>query len=162
MRVSIVAAVAENGAIGKNNALPWHLPADLKHFRRLTLGHPIIMGRRNYESIGRALPDRTNIVITRHMDFHAPGCIVVPALDAAFAAADAADEVFVVGGADIYAQTMARVDRLHLTLVHANVPGDVFFPAIDWAVWRETARESHQPDARHAYAYSFVTFERRI
>lgn len=160
MRVSVIAAVAENGTIGRNNALPWRLPADLKHFRRLTVGHPVIMGRRNYESIGRALPERTNIVLTRRTDFHAPGCIVARTLDGAFAACDATDDVFVIGGAEVYAQTMDRADRLCLTRVHAILPGDTFFPPVDWSVWRETVHERYPPDERHAYAYSFMTFER--
>ncbi|HLF23981.1 MAG TPA: dihydrofolate reductase [Burkholderiales bacterium] len=160
MRVSLIAAIAENRVVGNANALPWRLPADLKHFRGLTTGHPVIMGRRNYESIGRALPQRTNIVVTRHANYHAPDCVVVDSLDAAFAACRGASEVFVIGGAEIYAQTIDRADRLHLTLVHAAVPGDTLFPQIDWPHWREVARVRHAPDERHCYAYSFVTFER--
>ena len=160
MRVSLIAAVAENRVIGNRNALPWRLPADLKHFRELTTGSPVIMGRRNYESIGRALPQRTNIVVTRRPDFHAQDCLVVDSLDSAFAVCSDALDIFVIGGAEIYAQTIGRADRLFLTLVHAAVPGDTFFPEIDWSSWREVARVRHAPDERHAYAYSFVTFER--
>lgn len=162
MRVSLIAAVAENGVIGRGNALPWRLPTDLKHFRRLTVGHPVIMGRRNYESIGRPLPDRTNIVVSRRSDFQAPGCIVVPSLERAFAACRPAAEAFIAGGAEIYRQTMDRADRLYLTLVHAAVAGDTFFPPIDWSAWREIARTRHAADERHAYAYSFVELERAI
>jgi dihydrofolate reductase len=160
MRVSLIAAMAENRVIGSRNALPWRLPADLKHFRELTTGHPVIMGRRNYESIGRALARRTNILVTRRRDFDAPGCIVVNSLEDAFAVCHEAADVFVIGGAEIYAQTMDRATRLCLTLVHATVAGDTFFPPLDWSAWRETARERHEPDDSHAYPYSFVTFER--
>jgi dihydrofolate reductase len=159
-RLSIVAALAENRVIGVNNTLPWRLPADLKHFRRLTTGHPIIMGRRNYESIGRPLPERENIVVTRRPDFSAPGCRIVNSIDAAIAAAGTAAEIFIIGGAELYAQTLARADRLYLTYVHAVVQGDTYFPAFDHSGWRETSRERHEPDDRHAYGYSFVTLER--
>jgi dihydrofolate reductase len=160
MRVSLIAAVAENGVIGRNNDLPWRLPADLRRFRRLTLGHPVLLGRRNYESIGRPLPGRTNIVLTRRAGYAAPGCTVVHSLDEALAAAAGADEVFVAGGAEIYAQALERAQRFYLTRVHAEVPGDTRFPEVDWSRWRETARERHEPDAEHAYAYSFITLER--
>lgn len=160
MRVSVIAAIAENRVIGNRNALPWRLPADLRHFRELTTGHAVIMGRRNYESIGRPLARRTNIVVTRRRDFDAPGCIVVNSLEDAFAACNGAEEVFVIGGAEIYAQAMHRTTRLCLTLVHAAVAGDTFFPPLDWSAWRETTRERHEPDADHAHPYSFVTFER--
>jgi len=160
VRLSIIAAVAENGVIGRNNALPWRLPADLRHFRRLTTGHPIVMGRRNYESIGRPLPQRTNIVVTRRVGYRAPGCVVVHSLEDALVAADGAAEIFITGGADVYAQTIERAERFYLTRVHANVAGDIYFPACDWSAWRETARDRHEADADHAHAYSFITLER--
>jgi dihydrofolate reductase len=159
-RLSIIAALAENRTIGLNNALPWQLPADLKHFRRITLGHPVIMGRRNYESIGRPLPERDNIVMTRRTDYHAPGCKVVASLESALAAATGTDEIFVIGGAELYAQTIASVQRMYLTYVHARVTGDTFFPAFDALEWRELSRVRYEVDDRHAYAYSFVTLER--
>ncbi|MBI3899370.1 MAG: type 3 dihydrofolate reductase [Gammaproteobacteria bacterium] len=155
-----MAAIAENRVIGVRNTLPWHLPADLKYFRRLTVGHPIILGRRNYESIGRPLPERTNIVITRRTDYSAPGCRVVHTLEAALAAANGTSEIFIVGGAEVYAQTLAQADRLYLTFVHAVVPGDTFFPEFDLREWRELAREYHAADEKHAHAFSFVTLER--
>lgn len=160
MRVSLIAAVAENGVIGRDNTLPWRLPADLRHFRRLTLGHPVLLGRRNYESIGRPLPGRTNIVLTRRRGYTAPGCTVVHSLADALAAAAGTDELFVAGGAEIYAQALERAQRFYLTRVHAEVPGDTRFPEVDWSRWRETARERHEPDAEHAYSYSFITLER--
>jgi len=159
--ISLIAAVAENRVIGNGNALPWRLPADLKHFRELTTGHPVIMGRRNYESIGRALPQRTNVVVTRQPDYRARDCIVVDSLEAAFEVCGDASEIFIIGGAEIYAQTVDRAGRLYLTLVHAAVPGDTFFPEVDWSPWREIARVCHAPDERHCYAFSFVTFERK-
>lgn len=152
--------MAENRVIGRDNALPWRLPADLKRFRRLTTGHPIIMGRRSYESIGRPLPDRTNIVVTRRADYQAPGCTVVHTIEDAFRAAGDTDEVFVIGGAELYAQTLDRADRLYLTCVHAPIAGDTVFPAFDPASWRETAREQHETDDQHVWAYSFVTLDR--
>lgn len=159
--ISLIAAVAENRVIGNGNTLPWRLPADLKHFRQLTTGHPVIMGRRNYESIGRALPQRTNVVVTRQEDYRARDCIVVDSLEAAFGICGNASEIFIIGGAEIYAQTVDRADRLYLTLVHAEVPGDTFFPELDWSPWREIARVWHAPDERHSYAFSFATFERK-
>jgi len=159
MRVSLIAAVAENGVIGNANALPWRLPADLKRFRRLTLGHPIIMGRRSFESIGRPLPQRQNIVVTRGT-LNAAGCVVAHTLADAFASVADGVEVFVIGGGDIYTQTIGRADRIYLTEVHARIDGDTYFPNFDRRHWRETERERHEPDAEHGYAYSFVTLER--
>jgi dihydrofolate reductase len=162
MRVSLIAAMAENRVIGVDNRLPWHLPEDLKHFRRLTTGHTVIMGRKNYESIGKPLPQRRNIVVSRRPDFQATGCTVVHSIEEAMTVAGDEPEVFVIGGAEIYRQTMARADRLFLTLVHANVDGDTFFPELENGHWQETARERHEPDDRHRFAYSFITYERRI
>jgi len=158
--ISLIAAVAENRVIGDGNALPWRLPADLKHFRELTTGHPVIMGRRNFESMGRALPQRKNIVVTRQATYDAPGCMVVGSLDEAFSACREAPQIFIIGGSEIYTQTVDRADRLDLTWVHASVPGDTYFPEIDWTPWREASRIHHPPDERHRYAFSFVTYER--
>jgi dihydrofolate reductase len=159
-RISIIAALAENRVIGVNNALPWRLPNDLRHFRRLTTGHAVIMGRKNHESIGRPLPERVNIVVTRNRDYRADGCLVAHSLDEALARAANDPEIFVIGGAEIYRQALARAGRLYLTLVHAAVPGDTFFPEINRNDWKETARERHEADDKHAYAYSFVVLER--
>jgi len=158
--LSLIVAMAENRVIGRDNALPWRLPNDLKHFRRITTGHPIIMGRKNYESIGRALPDRSNIVVTRSPGYVAPGCVVTHSVEAALAAAGDDPEVFVIGGAELYAQTLAHARRMYLTLVHANVTGATLFPELDWSAWRESTRVRHEADAAHAYAYSFLTLER--
>ncbi|WP_018467535.1 dihydrofolate reductase [Calidithermus timidus] len=165
--LSLVVAMAENRVIGRGNALPWRLPGDLKRFRRLTMGHPVIMGRKTYESIGKPLPGRTNIVVTRTPGYSAPGCTVVGSLEAALKAADGAPhqppehrETFVIGGAELYAQALPLARRIHLTLVHAELEGDAFFPEFDLGEWRELSRECHEADGQHPYAYSFVTLER--
>jgi len=158
--ISIIAALAENRVIGLNNTLPWRLPNDLKHFRRLTTGHAIILGRKNYESIGKPLPERTNIVITRNRDFRADGCLIAHSLDEALVLADNDPEIFIIGGAEIYRAALARTNRLYLTRVHAAIPGDTYFPEFDETEWREISRERHERDERHAYAYSFVVLER--
>jgi dihydrofolate reductase len=161
MRISIVVAVAANGAIGKDNALLWRLPDDLKHFKAITMGKPIVMGRKTYDSIGRPLPGRTNIVISRQADLEIPGCIVVASLDDAMKAAGDVPEVAVVGGADIYRQALPLTNTVYLTEVHATLAGDVFFPKLTDSQWREAHREEHAADERHAYPFSFVTLERQ-
>lgn len=160
MRVSIVVAAAENGAIGAGNQLLWRLPDDLKRFKALTMGKPIIMGRKTYESIGKPLPGRTNIVISRRSELTLPGCTVVNSLPAAFAAADDAPEIAVIGGAEIYAQALSSTDVVHLTRVHTTLAGDAWFPALDPAVWREQLIERHPADERHAFAFSFLEAQR--
>ncbi len=158
--ISIIAALAENRVIGVNNTLPWRLPNDLKHFRRLTTGHAIVMGRKNYESIGKPLPERTNIIVTRNHDYRASGCLIAHSLDDALALAKGDPEIFVIGGAEIYREALPLADRLYLTQVHSAVEGDTFFPEINDNAWKETAREQHAADEKHAYAYSFVVLER--
>lgn len=160
VRVSLIAAMAENRVIGVNNTLPWRLPADLKHFRRLTTGHHVIMGRRNYESIGKPLPDRTNIVVTRNPDYRAPGCLVKHSLEDALTAVRGDPEIFVIGGAEIYRQALDRADRLYLTLVHARIQGDTYFPPFDEKLWRETGRERHEPDEKNLHACTFLVYDR--
>jgi dihydrofolate reductase len=160
MRVSLIAAMAENRVIGAHNTLPWRLPADLKHFRQLTSGHHVIMGRRNYESIGKPLPQRTNIVVTRNRHYCAPGCVVVHSLEEALQRAESDPEIFVIGGAEIYRQALARAERLYLTLVHAAIEGDTYFPEFDPDQWDEISRERHEADEKNPYAYSFVVLHR--
>ena len=152
--------MAENRVIGINNTLPWRLPADLKHFRQLTTGHAVIMGRRNYESIGKPLPERTNIVVTQNPHYQAPGCVVVHSIDDALQRAANDPEIFIIGGAKIYAQTLDRADRLYLTLVHATVPGDTYFPEFNRAEWIEHGKERHEADEKNSYAYSFITLDK--
>lgn len=166
LRLSVIVAAADNGVIGRNNALPWHLPEDLRYFRRVTMGKPVVMGRRTFESIGRPLPGRTNIVITRNREFSAAGVRVVSSLDEALELAadiamiDGVDELVVIGGAEIYRAAIPRADRLYVTEVHAQVEGDAHLPAIDWSRWQERERERHQADGANPYNYSFVTYER--
>jgi dihydrofolate reductase len=158
--ISIIVAVAQNGVIGVDNRLPWHLPDDLKRFKALSMGKPIVMGRRTFESIGKPLPGRTNIVVSRQPELVIAGAIVTPSLDAALAAAGAVPEVVVIGGAELFRQVLPRTDVVHLTRVHAHVAGDVVFPELDPGEWRETAVEHHAADERHQYAFTFVTLER--
>ena len=160
MIVSLIAAVAENGVIGRSNAIPWHLPADLERFKARTTGHHIIMGRKTFESIGRPLPKRTSIVLSRNADYRPAGVLVAPTLDAALELASDDDEVFVIGGAEVYRPALPRADRLYLTIVHAAIEGDARFPEIDLDEWRLVEDERHEADDRHAYAYSFKSYEK--
>lgn len=160
-RVSLIAAVAENGVIGVNNALPWHLPTDLKRFRTLTAGHHVIMGRKTCESLGRPLADRVNLVVSRNPGFHAEGFIVVRSVEAALSAAPKDEEVFVIGGASLYCQALPRADHIYLTVVHAEFAGDTRFPDFNRGDWRELERVAHAPDWRHACGYSFVTLVKK-
>jgi dihydrofolate reductase len=159
--VSIVVATDELGGIGREGRLPWHLPEDLKRFKRLTLGKPVVMGRRTWDSIGRPLPGRQNIVVSRQAGLQFEGATVVPSFDAALTAAGDVPEICVIGGAEIYRLAVPRADVVHLTLVHATVATDTRLPPFNAAEWRETARQPQPADARHAHAYSFVTLERR-
>ena len=160
MQLSIIVAVAENNVIGAGNQLPWRLPDDLRRFKALSLGKPVVMGRRTFDSIGRPLPGRTNIVISRQPGLRIDGCVVTPSVDAAFAAAQPAPEVIVIGGAEIYRQVLPRTNRIHLTRVHARIEGDVFFPELRAEEWREVDIEHHPADDRHAHPFSFITLER--
>ena len=159
MIVTIVVAIAENYAIGKNNQLLWHMHADLKHFKQITSGHTVIMGRRTYDSVGKPLPNRRNIIITRQ-DISIPGCEVVKSVDEALELCAGEEEVFIVGGAEIYKLAMDQTDRIYLTIIHHSFDADTVFPEIDYMQWKETAREDHQPDEKHKYSYSFITLDR--
>lgn len=160
MRISIIAALAQNRVIGRGNGMPWRLPADLRHFRALTLGKPVIMGRRTYESLGRPLPERENIVVTRNSDFRAPGCLVAHDLGQALAAAGEAPEAMIIGGANLYAQALPLAGRMYLTLVHAWFLGDTRFPEYAEAEWRLAESSRRAPDAKNPYACSFLRLER--
>ncbi|MDQ7054475.1 MAG: type 3 dihydrofolate reductase [candidate division KSB1 bacterium] len=159
--LSIIVAIARNRVIGRGNRLPWHLPADLRHFKQTTMGHPIIMGRKTYESIGRPLPGRQNIVITRNRDYYAEGCLVVHSLQEALAAVPDAEEVFIIGGASLYREALPLADRIYLTLVDAEVEGDTVFPELDASEWREVQRETFAPDEKNPYGYAFVELVRK-
>lgn len=160
--LSIIVAVADNGVIGSGNQLPWRLPDDLKRFKALSLGKPIVMGRKTFDSIGRPLPGRLNIVISRQSGLEIPGCTVVTSIDEAIAAAQPAPEIVIVGGADIYRQVLPQVQVIHLTRVHATIDGDVVFPRLQEQEWREVAKEYHPADERHAHAFTFSTLERVV
>jgi dihydrofolate reductase len=160
MQIALIAAMAENGVIGINNQLPWRISADLRHFKALTMGKPIIMGRKTWESIGRPLPGRTNIVISRDTGFEAEGCQVVHSIEQAFEAAAGYDQVMIIGGANLYRQTLERADILYLTLIKAEVEGDAWFPQLEPEKWREVERQSHGADDNNEYDYDFVTLQR--
>jgi dihydrofolate reductase len=161
MGMELVVAAAENDVIGRGNGMPWHLPADLRHFKSLTLGRPILMGRKTYESIGKALPGRTNIVLSRSEGFSPPDCLVVKSLDDARVAAGAQSVLMVIGGAEIYRQCLPLAARIHLTLIDACIEGgDTMFAGWRGPEWKETWRERHEADDKNAYAYSFITLER--
>ncbi len=160
MRIALIAALAGNRVIGCDNQLPWRISADLKHFKALTMGKPIVMGRKTRESIGRPLPGRKNIVVTRDSAYQAEGCQVVYSIEQALDVAAGSDEVMIIGGAGLYQQTLDRADRLYLTRVRADVDGDTWFPEIDTQQWHEVACESHQADENNEYDYDFVILER--
>jgi dihydrofolate reductase len=160
--LSMIVAVSENGVIGKNNDLLWHLPDDLKHFKRTTRGHHVIMGRKTFESQGsRPLPKRTNIIITRSPHYHAEGCIVVHSLEEALAQVKDDEEPFIIGGEKIYRMAFPRVNRIYLTRVHATLEGDTYFPEPDMNEWREVDRYYHEKDEKHAHPFSVITLERQ-
>jgi dihydrofolate reductase len=166
MIVSLIAALAKNHVIGKNNDLPWNLPDDMKYFMQTTKGHHVIMGRKNYQSIPekfRPLPNRTNIVVTRQKTFQAPGCIVVHSIGEGLAIADnnREPELFIVGGAEIYKAAMKHTQRMYLTEIHAVIEGDTYFPEFPQAEWKEVSRIHHPTDERHRYPFDFVIYEKK-
>ena len=167
MRIVLIAAFAQNRVVGINNMLPWHLPEDLKYFRRTTTGKAIIMGRKTYESIGRPLPNRTNIVISRNPDFRAEGVRVVASLAAAISLAEDVNtindvqEVMIIGGASIYEAALPMAERLYITHVHAEVEGDAYFPAVNFKLWSEVTREDHEASDNNPYGYSFVVYDKK-
>lgn len=159
-RISVIAALAKNRVIGIENRLPWRLPEDLAHFKALTLKHPILMGRKTFESLGRPLPGRTNIVITRNAHYRPEGCLVADSILAALALCEDADEAFFIGGAELYAQAIPLADRLYLTEVDIDTVGDAWFPDYDKGLFREVSRESHTGEKGDALRFDFVVYER--
>ena len=159
--VTLVVAVADSGVIGRDNALPWHLPDDLKHFKRITLGKPVVMGRKTFESIGKPLPGRHNIVVTRDANYRREGVTVVHSVDGALRAAEGAEEVMVIGGSDLFRLFMWTARRVHLTRVRGDIAGDVHWTPLDETEWRRSAAEEHAADERHAYAMTFEVWEKR-
>jgi dihydrofolate reductase len=160
MLLTAVVAVADNGVIGREGGLPWHLPADLRHFKAMTLGRPVLMGRRTFDSIGKALPGRRNVVVTRR-PIDVPDVEAAGSVEEALARLADAPEVAVIGGAQLWREVLPRIGRIHLTQVHAHVEGDTFFPELDPEQWREVERREQPADERNGYPMSFVTLERR-
>lgn len=159
-RLSLIAALAQNRVIGIENRLPWKLPEDLAHFKALTLGHPILMGRKTFESLGRPLPGRRNIVITRNADYERVGCEIATSISSAINSCPAEDEIFFIGGAELYKQVLPLVDRLYLTEVQIEVKGDAWFPEFDRTLFPEIGRESHMGEKGDALRFDFVVYER--
>lgn len=166
MIISLIAACTRNFVIGKDNSLPWHLPDDMKYFAQITSGHPVIMGRKNFDSIPekfRPLPKRQNVIVTRQLGFKAAGCDIVHSIPEAFRKAESyrADEVFVIGGAEIYQQALPYAHRLYITEIHTELEGDTFFPTWHPAEWVEISRKPHPVDARHVFDFDFVIYQRK-
>ena len=160
MSVSLIVAMSENHMIGRDGDLPWHLGRDLKRFKSLTMGHSIVMGRKTYESIGRPLPGRTNVLITSDRQYKTEGVVVAHSLDHALELVSADDEAFIVGGATVYRQSLPFIHRLYVTLVHANIEGDVGFPQLDWKKWILQEEVTFDADEKNDYRHSFRTYER--
>jgi dihydrofolate reductase len=160
MIISLIVAVSRNGVIGHQGTLPWHLPADLRHFKQMTWGKPLLMGRVTHQSIGRPLPGRQNIVLSRDPSYHAAGCSVVTSLQQGVEAAGEAPELMIIGGAELYRQALPLAQRIELTEVDVTLPGDRFFPALDPGAWREVWRCEQYADERNPYAYRFIRLER--
>lgn len=161
MRVSLIVAVGRQDEIGKAGKMPWHLPADLKHFKRNTLGKPVLMGRKTLEAIGRPLPERRNLVLTRDADFRATGCETLTSLDAALRVVAGVPELMVIGGGEVYRLAWERTDRIYLTRIQADIEGaDTFFPKLEESQWREVSREEHRADEKNPFDYVFLVFDR--
>jgi len=160
MILSIIVAFDQNRVIGKDNKLPWHLPADLKHFKSLTMGHHMIMGRKTYESIGRPLQGRTTVIVTRQADFAAPGCLVAGSFDEALSFVKNDNEAFVIGGAQIFDIAMNKCNKIYTTLIHHRFEGDTFFPEINSGKWKEISRSDFSADEKNPWDYSFIDYEK--
>lgn len=160
MIISFVVAMGKNRVIGKDNSLPWEMPADMKRFKELTTEKPIIMGRKTFESIGRPLPNRTNIIITRDENYKAEGCIVVHSIDEALKAAEGNEEVMVIGGAQIYKEFLPTANKIYLTIIDNDFEGDAYFPEYNEDEWKEVKREKHEADKENKYSYTFIDLQR--
>jgi dihydrofolate reductase len=162
--ITIIAAIAENNALGKDNDLIWHLPSDLKRFKKITSGHCILMGRNTFESIGKPLPNRTTIIITRNKNYFKEGCSIAHSLEEAIDLVGSDDVAFVIGGAQIYKEAIEKdlVDQLDITKVHQDFEADVFFPSIDLNIWEETSREDFKADEKNKFDYSFLSFQKKV
>jgi dihydrofolate reductase len=160
MTISLIVAKSNNNVIGKNNQLIWHLPADLKHFKTITMGHTVVMGRKTYESMMKPLPGRTNVVITRQDNYHPEGITIEPSLEDALKDLKV-EEVFIIGGGEIFKQAMAVANKLYITEIHADFEGDTFFPEINQNVWVKTEEEKHLKDEKNPYDYTYITYQRK-
>lgn len=160
MNLTLIAAMAKNRVIGKDNDLIWHFPEDLKHFKSLTSGHHVIMGRKTFESVGRPLPKRVNIIITRQKDYQAEGCKIAGSLEEALAMVENDDQPFIVGGAEIYKQSLDFAKTIELTLIEAEYEGDTFFPEFDPSIWKLARGEKKEADDKHAHPYEFLTYKK--
>jgi len=160
MRISLIVALAENGVIGRDGDLPWRLSSDLRRFKSITMGHHIVMGRKTYESINRLLPGRTTVILTRMPGYHVEGAIVADSLNAAIDKIEGDDEVFIIGGAEVYRQSIGTAERLYVTAVQADVDGDTYFPDIDWQQWQLIEEELHSADEKNEYDFCFRVYER--
>ena len=160
MHISLILAMGRNRVIGRDNKLPWHMPADLAHFKKTTMGKPILMGRKTWESIGKVLPGRLNIVLTAQVGYHAEGATVVNNIDEAIAACESAEELMVIGGAGVYLALLPRAQKIYLTLIDEDFDGDTLFPQLDEQEWIEEAREDHASDEKNPYDYSFRVFRK--
>lgn len=161
MRISIIVAMDNNGLIGKDNTLPWHLPADLAYFKKNTTGKVVLMGRKTYESIGKALPNRRNIIVTRNIEFQAQGCEVVNSIQDALEIAKNEQEIMIIGGVSFYSQTLKKADRLYITQIDSRFDGDAYFPQFDKSNFIEISKENHKADEKNPYDYSFVVLDRK-
>ncbi len=161
--ITIIAAIANNNALGKDNDLIWHLPADLKRFKKVTSGHHILMGRNTFESIGKPLPNRTSVIITRNNDYFRDGCLVANSIEEAIDLAKEDSDIFIIGGAQIYKQAIEKglVDKLDITIVHHDFEADVFFPEINMNIWKQVSREDFKVNDKNKYDYSFVSYTRK-
>jgi dihydrofolate reductase len=161
MKLSLIVAMDQKGVIGRDNALPWRLSSDLQHFKAVTMGKPIIMGRKTHDSIGKPLPGRRNLVITRNPVYNAPGCEVCTSLDEALAKCQTESETVIIGGRDIYEAAIKKADRIYLTEVHADVDGDTWFPVFDWSEWKKIEQQDFSADDKNEYPFSILTLERK-
>jgi dihydrofolate reductase len=162
MKISIIVAFDENRLIGRNNELPWRLPADLKFFKSVTMGHPIIMGRKTFESIGRVLPGRTSVIVTRQQDYTAPGCVVVNSLKEALEKCGSQEQAFIIGGAELFQHALPLASDLYITEIHHRFEGDTWFPEIRKDQWQEISVENHKADDRNQWDYTFIHLKRKM
>ena len=160
--ISIIVAIGENRVIGKDNQLIWHLPADLKRFKQLTMGHAMLMGRKTFESIGKALPGRTTVIITRDKNYFKVNCLVADSIEHAFELCKNDNEIFIIGGAQIFEEAILFADKIYLTQIHQSFDGDVFFPEFENDHWKITFREDHKADEKNKYDYSFIDYEKIV